>query len=67
MINITETAQPLGLQYTSSLIGLYCFTEDCNSAFKGKGKVEPRKKLEKNPRIQKVFTELGLSWDAEAS
>ena len=49
-------------------MGLYCFTgEDCNSAFKGKAKVGPPKKLDKNPIFQKVFTELGSSWDAETS
>jgi hypothetical protein len=54
VINITDKAKSLGQQYTSSLIGLYCYTgEDCNSAFKGKGKLGPLHKLEKNPRFQK--------------
>ena len=49
-------------------MGLYCFTgEDCNSAGKGKGKVGPPKKFEKNPTFQKVFAGLGSSLDAEAS
>ena len=68
LINISEKACSLGPQYTSSLIGLYCYTgEDCNSAFKGKGKIGPLKKLEKNPRFQKVFAELGSRWDVEPS
>ncbi len=54
LINITETAHALGTQYTSSLLGLYCFTGvDCNCAFKGQGKVEPLKKLENTHGFRK--------------
>lgn len=39
--------------------------EDCTSAFKGKGKVGPLKKLEKNPRFHMAFRQLGDDWDVE--
>jgi hypothetical protein len=42
--------------YCATLLGFYVFSgEDCTSAFKGKGKVGPLKKLEKNPRFHKAF------------
>ena len=50
VINVTEQAQLLGEPYCAALLGLYVWTgEDATSAFKGKGKVGPMKKLEKNP------------------
>lgn len=64
LVNISELAESLGKEYCASLLGLYVFTgEDCTSAFKGKGKVGPLKKLEKNPRLQKAFSELGDDWN----
>ena len=43
-----------------------CFTgEDCMSSFKGKSKVTPQKKLEKNPKFQEAFQRLGDSWVLE--
>ena len=46
VINTTELAEDLGLSYCEALLSLHCFTgEDTNSAFKGKGKVNPLKKL----------------------
>ena len=66
LLNITEMAENLGEDYCATLLGLYVFTgEDCTSAFKGKGKIMPLKKLEKNPRFQKAFRELGDSWDVQ--
>lgn len=63
LINVSELAQSLGEDYCATLLGFYVFTgEDCTSAFKGKGKVGPLKKLEKNPRFHKVFRELGNDW-----
>ena len=63
LINVTELAESLGEDYCATLLGFYVFTgEDCTSAFKGKGKVGPLKKLEKNPRFHKVFRELGNDW-----
>ena len=63
LINITELAQSLGEDYCATLIGFYVFSgEDCTSAFKGKGKVGPLKKLEKNPKFHKAFQNLGNDW-----
>ena len=68
IIDISKTAESLGDQYTEALLGIYIFTgEDCTSAFKGKGKVGPLKKLHKYPKFQKVFTELGVDWDVTES
>lgn len=36
--------------------------EDCTSAFKGKGKVGPLKKLQKTPEHQTAFQKLGEKW-----
>ena len=35
---------------------------NCTSAFRGKGKVNPMKKLQKKPQYQKVFSKLGTFW-----
>ena len=40
--------------------------KDCTSAFKRKGKVDPLKKLEKNPRFHKTFMPLGEDWNAKS-
>ena len=51
IINVTAIASSLGKDYCASLLGLYPYTgEDCTSAYKGKGKVCPLKKLQKNPK-----------------
>ena len=43
------------------VLEFYYYTgEDCTSAFKGKGKVGPLKKLQKNPRYLKTFQNLGV-------
>ena len=56
IINITELGKSLSKDYCSALLGFHVFSgEDCTSAFKGKGKVSPLKKLEKNPRFFKTF------------
>lgn len=48
VINISELAESKGAEYCTALLGLYVFTgEDVTSAFKGKGKVGPLKKLQK--------------------
>lgn len=63
LINVSELAEFLGPEYCSTLLGFYVFSgEDCTSAFKGKGKVNPLKKLQKNPRYQKAFSQLGTAW-----
>lgn len=64
LINITELADDLGEQFCNTLLGYYIFTgEDTNSAFRGKGKVNPLKKLMKKPKYQETFRMLGEEWD----
>uniref|UniRef100_UPI00358FCD05 uncharacterized protein n=1 Tax=Myxine glutinosa TaxID=7769 RepID=UPI00358FCD05 len=63
LLNLSELAESLGEDYCVTLLGFYVFSgEDCTSAFKGKGKVGPLKKLEKNPRFHKAFSQLGDNW-----
>ena len=58
LINVTELGESLGREYCSTLLGFYVYSgEDCTSAFKGKGKVTPLKKLQKNPKYH-----LGFRW-----
>ena len=60
LINVSQLAESIGKDYCSSLLGMYVFTgEDCTSAFKGKGKVGPLKKLQKYPKYHKVLVEKG--------
>jgi hypothetical protein len=66
LLNITEIGKDLGHEFCETLLGFYCFTgEDCNSCFKGKGKVNPMKKLEKKPKFQSFFSQLGDTWNIE--
>ena len=66
LINISELAESLGQDYCGTLIGYSVFSgEGCTSAFKGKGKVGPLKKLEKNPRFHEAFRELSDNWDVK--
>lgn len=63
LINVSELAVLLGPYYCSTLLGYYVFSgEDCTSAFKGKGKVNPLRKLQKNPEFHKAFSQLGTLW-----
>jgi hypothetical protein len=63
IINVTELAKSLEPEYCTTLLGFYVFSgEDCTSAFKGKGKVTPLKKLQKNPKYHKAFRHLGDEW-----
>ena len=67
LINVSEVAESLGDEYCATLLGFYVFTgEDCTSAFKGKGKVGPLKKLQKNPRFHRAFRELGNDWNVSS-
>ena len=66
LLNVSELAKSLGEDYCATLLGFYVFSgEDCTSAFKGKGKVGPLKKLEKNPRFQSAFRQLGVEWNTQ--
>ena len=64
LINVTELANDLGDAFCNTLLGFYVFTgEDANSAFRGKGKVIPLRKLLKTPKHQDTFKKLGEQWD----
>ena len=61
LLAVTKCARGKGQQLCKSLPGFYVFTgEDTTSAFKGKGCVQPYKKLPKYPRSQAAFRQLGL-------
>ncbi|XP_048577521.1 uncharacterized protein LOC5506308 [Nematostella vectensis] len=63
LINFSELAESRGGEYCTALLGLYVFTgEDATSAFKGKGKVGPLKKLQKHQKYQRSFSKLGMEW-----
>ena len=52
LINVSALAEEMGKDWCTVLLSFYVFTgEDCTSAFKGKGKVTPLKKLMKTPRF----------------
>lgn len=56
IVNVSELAESKGAEYCTMTLGLYVFTgEDVTSAFKGKGKVGPMKKLQSNPKFQAAF------------
>lgn len=56
IINVSELSESKGADYCTTLLGLYVFTgEDVTSAFKGKGKVGPLKKLQNHPRYHDAF------------
>ena len=66
LICITEIANEHGRDWCRTLLGFYVFTgEDCTSAFKGKGKVAPLKKLMKYPRYHRYFGMLGDEWTVD--
>ena len=55
IVNVSELAESKTTVHTM-LLGLYVFTgEDVTSAFKGKGKVGPLKKLQSHPKYQAAF------------
>lgn len=56
IINVTELAERKGAEYCTAMLGLYVYTgEDVTSAFKGKGKLVPLKKLHKNQKFNATF------------
>ena len=56
IVNVSELSESKGADYCTTMLGLYVFTgEDVTSAFKGKGKVGPLKKLQKHPRYHAAF------------
>ena len=62
--DILKIARKLGQKMCTALLGIYVFTgEDCNSAFKGKGKVKALKILDKNTEYLDTFSEIGEQWE----
>lgn len=56
LVNVSVVAEEVGDDWCQALLGIYIFTgDDVNSAFKGKGKIVPLKKLQQNPRFHGVF------------
>ena len=56
IVNISELSESKGADYCSTMLGLYVFTgEEVTSAFKGKGKVGPLKKLQNHTRYHAAF------------
>ena len=63
LINVNEKAEEYGKEWYKILLGVYVFTgEDCVSAFKGKSKVTPLKKLVKYPKFHSAFSKRGEEW-----
>jgi hypothetical protein len=56
ILDVSELASTKGPEYCSMVLGFYVFTgEDVTSAFKGKGKVAPMRKLLKHPKYHAAF------------
>ena len=56
LINVSELAERKGTEYCTAILGLYVFTgEVTTSAFKGKGKVGPLKKLHNHQTFNTTF------------
>ena len=56
IVNVSEIAEMKGADYCTMILGLYVFTgEDVTSAFKGKGKVGPIKKLQSHHKYHAAF------------
>ena len=63
LIDVSQLAQDLTPRYCEAVMGLYVFTgEDANCSFKGKGKIQPMKKLIKKQKYMNTFLELGKEW-----
>ena len=63
LINISEIARDKGPDYCTTLLGICVFTgEDATSALKGKGKIDPFKKLNIYPIYCSVFKRFGEEW-----
>ena len=61
---MTQLADEFRQDFCNVVLGLYVFTgEDTNAAFKGKGKVNPLKKLQTHQSNQACFRSLGESYE----
>ena len=59
-------SKDLGQEMCTALLGVYVFTgEDCNAAFKGKGKKKAIKLLKAKPEFLRAFAKLGDSWKVD--
>ena len=57
---MSDLAEDFGESYCEALLGFHVFTdEDTINAFRGKGKINPLKKMLKKPRFQNTFQNLG--------
>ena len=66
LLNVSELAKSLGEEYCATLLRFYVLSgEDCTSAFNGKRKVGPLRKLEKNQRFHSAFRQLGVEWNIQ--
>jgi len=64
LIDISKLAVDSTPTYCDALIGHHAFTRcDTASAFKGIGKIKPIQLLQKTPRYQELFQDLGKSWN----
>jgi len=51
IVNVSELSESKGADYCTTMLDLYvCTGEDVTSAFQGKRKAEPLKKLQNHPR-----------------
>lgn len=67
LLNITALAADLSPKKCNALLGLHAFTRcDSTSCFKGKGKLNPIKLIESNPRFEDTFVEVGEQWEVSA-
>ena len=56
IVNVSEMSESKGADHCTTMLGLYVFTgEDVTSAFKGKGKVGPLKKLQNHNKYHIAF------------
>ena len=63
ILKVTDLAQDFRQDWCSTLLSLNVFMgENCMSAFKGKRKVCPPKKLIKHPKYQSHFKQLDEKW-----
>jgi len=62
LIDISKLAVDFTPTYCDALLGLHAFTRcDTTSAFKGIGKIKLIELLQKTPRYQELFQDLGKS------
>ena len=63
LINVRENSKEFWKEWCKTLLGVYVFTgKDYVSAFKGKYKVTPVKRLMKYPKFHSAFSKLGEEW-----